>query len=164
MESESQQTPEENFKLYKYEYISSTDSDIYSEWVWVSEDEEKDLNYFEDLNDVKILAYREATDGELEAFNYAFEEGLMLGKVDAKSKLNNGVMHQVVSWGQTNEDGIKEDFQTLKIFYCGRCNERRVFENDVMKAGDEVYLGIYKDGVIWHLCWQCFSGEEKDES
>jgi hypothetical protein len=145
----------EPFSLYKYEYSSG--GKIHTEWVWVSEEEES-KDYFYNLEDEKILSYRLATEDELEAYNYAFEDGLMIGGVRGEKKFSNGVTYELVSWGEKNDEPMLAD--TLKVFICGKCNERRVFENDAMRAGDNVYLSVEKDSVLWHLCWQCFSGEE----
>ena len=141
-----------DFKLYRFEYLSLGDRAV--DWVWLTGEEEA-KEYLTAELDVSGVVYRKATIDEEELYDEAFNDGLGLGQAEARMESYNGVAFQLNSFAPSSLDDEKFKLDTTKVFTCGECGESSLeFEVRAVTTG-EYYVAKEKDGVLWHICFDC---------
>lgn len=171
------QTEEESYSLYKrrYQYQDKANHELIDgiDWLHMTQ-AEADMLIFNYINTGTMDVYdgyshdedyalvkeelEKATSDEKDAYDEGYAEGASMATAHERFNNYNGVGYTI------NTQKLADDSESVmdalvKMFSCGKCNERFPFE-------DAATLGAYyitleqrdedsRLGVLWHICKGC---------
>jgi hypothetical protein len=144
-----------NLFLYRIEYYEDLDQEVYTDWVWLKEEELEDY-----ISQYEFVKSRPATPLEMDLYDYAYGDGYDIAMVQEQHSSYNGITFRLNSMNLVEKDGTS-GIDTTKMFQCGVCNGHLDFEDNVATANG-FFVSIEKENVLWHVCYDCAISEIKE--